>query len=193
MRLNTLMCFAIAGIAFSAWAPVAARADLTGTTVAGQLLFNGNPPNQFDSANGGVPATGYGNSGGNGTVVIGSGPEFGYADGADEDIADFTSSGALTLTDISVGGSYPITYVFTDPAFTSVSLISSSYPAGLTASLSGDVLTILAPELATPGTYSAEFAVGSASVTSTPEPGGLALLGTGILGLGGIVRRRIRV
>jgi hypothetical protein len=129
-------------------------------------------------------------------VVIGPDIEFGYADTDNTDTADFTGT-TLTLTDVSLGNSLKVTYIFTDPAFTSLSLISSSFTAGLTSSLSGDVLTITTAELgspvtsAPPGTYSAEFAVGSVTPT-TPEPGSFALLGTGILGLCGLVRRRMK-
>ena len=42
-----------------------------------------------------------------------------------------------------------------------------------------------------PGSSLGAFAVLSGGTTGTPEPGTLVLLGTGLLGLGGIVRRRL--
>src|SRR5262249_40158403 len=104
-----------------------ANAQLLGTTVNGQMLVSGNPPNYFDSTNGFVPA-GFGNSSmpGNPNVVIAN-PlvEFGYMDGFNTISANFTGN-TLTLTDVSMGSTAPITYKFTDTVFAGLNVAETS-------------------------------------------------------------------
>jgi len=174
--------------AFALLMAVSARADLIGTSVTGQMLIQGNPPNYFESVNGYVPA-GYGNSGlgASSTVTIGAGIEFGYADPANTDTADFTGT-TVTLQDVSVAGSLPVEYIFTDAAFSglSLSLDSNNFPAGFTASLVGDVLTLSAPSIGSGGTYLAEY-----TLSSVPEPSAVILLATVLLAVTLLARKRI--
>ena len=91
---------------------------------------------------------------------------------------------------------FDITDVSENPDFTGISLDSASTFAGPTASFTSDSLSL---NLANAGYYVGETAVfdltsepsgtgGSTSVT--PEPSSIALLGTGLLGVAGMLRRR---
>src|SRR5262245_40357704 len=143
-----------------------AMADLIGTSVSGVLQFNGGGPNFFDQANGFVPA-GFGNSAPNSpnNVVIGSGTEFGFADGANTDTANFTGS-QLILTDISGPGQAPAVFTFSNTAFAgaAISLQSSNFPVTITETLVGNVLTLSTPVYNTGGTFVATFNITPAAV-----------------------------
>jgi hypothetical protein len=165
---------------------IAAHADGTGTSVTGGLYFAGGSTNYFDPANGFVPA-GYGNDAGT-TVVIGPGIEFGFADSANTDTADFTGS-TLTVTDTvkETGGNNPFEMTFTDPAFTGFTQTGAA--DGYTYTFSGDTLDVFWPggSVQDGQAFTGNFTY---STAATPEPSSLMLLGTGLLGFVGAMRRR---
>ena len=168
-----------------------AHADLVGTSVTGSLRFNGVPTNYFNAANGFVPA-GYGNSSGSPTVTIGPGPEFGFNDSANLDTANFTGN-MLTITGeclrSSCTGNGSVQYSFTDAAFAGLNLTFLSNGLNLTGSLNGTTLTLQqGTGIPANGTASSTFSLTPAAVT--PEPSSFALLGTGILGVIGVARKR---
>jgi hypothetical protein len=185
-----LLTLATAGLAV---APATHAQSLVGTTVTGKITFNGGTTNYFDSANGYVP-TGYANKT-QGTSVLIADPakEFGFADGANADSADFTGT-QLTITDVaSGGGTSPTTYTFTDPVFTGLSKVSDTFGGtGAVASIQGDTITIQTPLFLNSGTSSAVFNI-STSALATPEPSSIAAFaftGLGALGLALKARKR---
>src|ERR1700737_5272055 len=94
---------------------------------AGDIPLQPSGTNYLDSAFGAVPP-GYGNSNTNGTVVIGSGIEFGVSNGPDLLTIDYTGT-TVTLTDTclySGCGSTPYTVAIYSPYITGYSLVSSS-------------------------------------------------------------------
>ena len=176
--------------------PASARADLVGTTVTGSLDFDADGLNFYNPALGFVPA-GYQNSPGaqnSNTVVIVGGNEFGFTDpGNNTDVTSFSSTGfTFTDTAITAGLNLNIILTLTDPAFTGVSLISSTFP-GLTFAISGDQITVDIPGL---NVSVGEVLTASFNVTSTssvPEPStyGLMLIGFGFLGFMMAMRKRL--
>jgi hypothetical protein len=176
--------------------PASARADLVGTTVTGSLDFDADGINFYNPALGFVPA-GYQNSPGaqnSNTVVIVGGNEFGFTDpGNNTDVTSFSSTG-FTFTDTSIiaGPNLNIILTLTDPAFTGVSLISSTFP-GLTFAISGDQITVDIPGLnASAGeVFTASFNVTSTSSVPEPSTYGLMLIGFGFLGLIMAMRKRL--
>lgn len=162
------------------------RADLIGTTVTGDLNFNGGTTNYYDPANGFVPAAGYSNSASNQnspTVTIVGGNEFGYLDSANQDVTSFSGTG-FTFTDSPLidAGAAGITLTFTDTAFAGVAELTSGF-SGLTYGIAGDVITVNIPAFTnTEGdVLSASFGVTSTS--EVPEPSSFPLLAIGAAGL----------
>ena len=176
--------------------PASARADLVGTTVTGSLDFDADGLNFYNPALGFVPA-GYQNSPGaqnSNTVVIVGGNEFGFTDpGNNTDVTSFSSTGfTFTDTAITAGLNLNIILTLTDPAFTGVSLISSTFP-GLTFAISGDQITVNIPGLnASAGeVFTASFNVTSTSSVPEPSTYGLMLIGFGFLGFMMAMRKRL--
>lgn len=162
-------------------------ADGIGTSVTGSLSFKGLPINFFDPANEFVP-TGFGNHAGT-KVKIGSGAEFGFRDAFNLDTADFTGS-TLTISDTGfAGGQAPFEIKFTNTDFTGFSMISNSLGANF--SFAGDTLTIKFAGGDFMGQKTTVLSYAPIHTGVTPEPGTLALLGTGMLVAAGVVRKRL--
>ncbi len=185
---RVLAVLAVAVLSFTAQS---LRADLLGTKVSGTLTFNGGSVNYFDPANGFVP-NGDGNAAGPNNVVIGSGVEFGFNDGSNRDVANFSAT-QLVVRDVCLIGANctvnaPFKMTFTDTAFTSASLLSNDL--NITFSFAGDVLTVNYPGLfVADNNATAVFLIGTGGA-QTPEPGTMGLVATGILGAAGAIRRR---
>lgn len=183
LAIALLCCCASAG-----WA---AGGDLFGSPVSGFMAINGNfGINYFDPANGFVPS-GFGNSAPNGpnNVDIGSWSEFGYQDGANYYVVNFTHSDMI-LTDFSQSGSIGITFTFQDPLFAGITLDSQDFPNGVSASIAGDLITIELSGFNTGGLFQANWEI--TTDTAAPEPSTLLTLASGLLGAGAMVRRRLR-
>ena len=182
------LAIACAGLLISS----AANAQLTGTQVNGTLTFNGGGLNAFDPANGYVPA-GYGNSTSANGVTIGSGTEFGFNDGANLDIANFTDT-QLIIGDLPSGNyiDNPLEMTFTTltpGAFAELSLVSSNF-TGLTYNLVGDTITIDW----TGGTVAGNQQMQAVfNITGgVPEPATWAMMLLGFAGMGFVMRRSER-
>jgi hypothetical protein len=196
MNLRTRFAFSIGFLGLLGLVlPASARADLVGTTVTGSLDFDADGLNFYNPAMGFVPA-GYQNSPGaqnSNTVVIVGGNEFGFTDpGNNTDVTSFSSTGfTFTDTSLSAGPNLNIILTLTDPAFTGVSLISSTFP-GLTFAILGDQITVDIPGLtASAGeVFTASFNVTSTSSVPEPSTYGLLLIGFGFLGLMMAMRKR---
>ena len=173
------------------------QADLIGTQVNGSLIYSGATFNAFDPANdasdpfdGGVPP-GDLNAAGTTVTIADPAVEFGYQDEYNTDTADFTGSGLTVMDVVGANGALSWTMQFVDTAFTGVSELTDDFPGGITASLSGDTLS-----LTWPGTYSTGDATNQTFAAnfpiSVPEPGTDAMLGMGAALLFGILLRRDR-
>jgi len=153
-----------------------AKAQYTGQTIDGTLAFGP------DGANGGqfwAPAS---------ETVPGT---FMYEDVVNTDTAAFTDN-TLTVTDVVVPGGiangWQMTFSDTALPFTELVLVSDNFSPDITYKLSGGVITL--DWIGGPtGTNTAVFDIGTPS--TVPEPGSLALLGTGALAFGSLLRRKL--
>ena len=168
MKMLTPMKLVVLAMLASLGFGAVAQASLVGTQVTGTLQFNGGGLNDFDPANGGVPA-GYLNSAGPTVVISSTATEFAFQNAADTVtiIADF---GEQTLFQFKIASTDTTSqhYTFTDNAFVGQTLtLSNDTFSGLTYSLVGNKITIDVPLSFNGGISNAQFIL-------TPEPASLA-------------------
>lgn len=189
MKLVRIVTFAVTTLV----AASPTFAGLVGSSVTGTLKFGSDPVNYFAPANLYVPV-GYGNSspGSHVNVLIGAGAEFGYRDGFNQYVANFTDTQLIITHDaLLYGNSSPLVMTFTSSAFTSLSLDAQSFAPALTHSLVGNVITInWAGGITTIGSTRAVFNVGSG--TGVPDGGSTALMFVGALLAGVVGLRRMK-
>jgi hypothetical protein len=152
-----------------------ANAQYTGQTIDGTLAFGANG---VDGNQAWAPAS---------VTVPGT---FFYQDDANTDTAAFTAN-TLTVTDVVAVNANGWQMTFSDSAlpFTELSLVSDNFSPDITYSLSGGVITLDWVWTLSTGTNTAVFDIGTPS--TVPEPGSLALLGTGALAFGLLLRRKL--
>jgi hypothetical protein len=183
----------LAGVALAAGMAAAAQAQAgpKATTITGSIMFNTNPNNYFDPANGYVPS-GYANDSG-ATVKLGSGATFAFYNYPELWTAAFTPT-SLAITDdfsalIGLDTNNTQTFTASTPGFfDDISLTSNSLGVGYKVSNGGDTLMVTwAGGQLKEGLHSADFTFSGGA----PEPATWAMLvlGLGLIGLAARARR----
>ncbi len=157
-------------------APLAAHADLLGDSIHVVVAFPTSTTSVLDLGNYAVPDT-----------------------GTYPGVLSFTiTQDTITLTATQPEGfntaafnGLEFTDITTDPGITSATFRPGFAFAGGVASFTGDEVFInLEGNTVTPGEQLIVDLGFDPAVPATPEPSSIALLGTGVLGLGGVLRRR---
>lgn len=164
--MTTLKSVAL-GLASALVFAMPAYADNTGLAVTGSLAFG---PNGSNGGQYWVPPD----------AVIGSGVEYSYTDGANQDTADFTAT-ELHINDSVFSDANGWEMTFSTPGgFAGLSLLSSTFVPGLTYGLdAGKIVLDWAGTTTGPHSFDAVFCV---SPVPEPETYGMLLAGLGLLG-----------
>ena len=179
-----------AAIAASITASSAFAQNITGSLTFGAPTGT----NYFDPGNGYVPA-GYGNVAGT-TVAIGSGVEFGFQDGSNLDIAEFSATAPqLTITDVTSAGAgaSPFFMAFTSNVagyFNGAAFAANGFGGTISVTGNGNILTFAAPGWDLGGATRVSVITFTGATAGVPEPATWALMMLGFGGIGFAMRRK---